>query len=53
MGLRQGQRRDAAEMRCRPTLSVTPITYMAVARQYIAVPVGGGPLVEALIAVSL
>jgi quinoprotein glucose dehydrogenase len=30
-----------------------PITYMAAGRQYIAFPVGGGPLVEELIAVSL
>jgi quinoprotein glucose dehydrogenase len=30
-----------------------PITYMAGAKQYIAFPVGGGPLVEELIAVSL
>ena len=30
-----------------------PITYMAGGKQYIAFPVGGGPLVEELIAVSL
>ena len=30
-----------------------PITYMAAGKQYIAFPVGGGPLVEELIAVSL
>jgi quinoprotein glucose dehydrogenase len=30
-----------------------PITYMAGEKQYIAFPVGGGPLVEELIAVSL
>ena len=30
-----------------------PITYMAGGKQFIAFPVGGGPLVEELIAVSL
>jgi quinoprotein glucose dehydrogenase len=30
-----------------------PITYMAGGKQYIVFPVGGGPLVEELIAVSL
>ena len=30
-----------------------PITYMAGGKQYIAFPVGGGPIVEELIAVSL
>ena len=30
-----------------------PITYLAGGKQYIAFPVGGGPLVEELIAVSL
>jgi quinoprotein glucose dehydrogenase len=30
-----------------------PITYMAGGKQYIAFPVGGGPLVEELIAVAL
>jgi quinoprotein glucose dehydrogenase len=30
-----------------------PITYMASGKQYIAFPVGGGPLMEELIAVSL
>ena len=30
-----------------------PITYMAGGKQYVAFPVGGGPLVEELIAVSL
>ena len=30
-----------------------PISYMAGGKQYIAFPVGGGPLVEELIAVSL
>jgi quinoprotein glucose dehydrogenase len=30
-----------------------PMTYMAGGKQYIAFPVGGGPLVEELIAVSL
>ncbi len=30
-----------------------PVTYMAAGKQYIAFPVGGGPLVEELIAVSL
>ena len=31
----------------------SPITYMVGGKQYIAFPVGGGPLVEELIAVSL
>lgn len=31
----------------------SPITYMAGGKQYIAFPVGGGPLVEELVAVSL
>ena len=30
-----------------------PITYMAGGKQYIVFPVGGGPLVEELIAISL
>ena len=30
-----------------------PITYIAGGKQYIAFPVGGGPLVEELIAVAL
>jgi quinoprotein glucose dehydrogenase len=30
-----------------------PITYMASGKQYIVFPVGGGPLVEELIAVAL
>lgn len=42
-----------AEMELPANASGAPITYMAGGKQYIAFPVGGGPLVEELIAVSL
>jgi quinoprotein glucose dehydrogenase len=42
-----------AEMSLPANATGAPITYMAGGKQYIAFPVGGGPLVEELIAVSL
>ena len=36
-----------------PDATGAPITYMAGGKQYIAFPVGGGPIAEELIAVSL
>ncbi len=42
-----------AEIELPANASGAPITYMAGGKQYIAFPVGGGPLVEELIAVSL
>jgi quinoprotein glucose dehydrogenase len=42
-----------AEMELPTNATGAPITYMAGGKQYIAFPVGGGPLVEELIAVSL
>jgi hypothetical protein len=38
---------------CRPNATGAPMTYMAGGKQFIVFPVGGGPLVEELIAVSL
>jgi len=38
---------------CRPTPPARRITYMAGGKQFIVFPVGGGPLVEEMIAVSL
>ena len=42
-----------AEIELPANATGAPMTYMAGAKQYIAFPVGGGPLVEELIAVSL
>jgi quinoprotein glucose dehydrogenase len=36
-----------------PNATGAPITYMAGGKQYIALPVGEGPIVEELIVVSL
>ena len=42
-----------AEMELPANATGAPMTYMAGGKQYIAFPVGGGPLVEELIAVAL
>ena len=42
-----------AEIELPANATGAPITYMAGGKQYIAFPVGGGPLVEELIAVAL
>jgi quinoprotein glucose dehydrogenase len=42
-----------AEMELPANATGAPMTYMAGGKQFIVFPVGGGPLVEELIAVSL
>ena len=53
VGLRQGTGEMLAEIPLPANAIGAPITYMAGGKQYIVFPVGGGPLVEELIAVSL
>jgi hypothetical protein len=49
----QGGGEMLAEIGLPANATGAPITYMAGGKQYIAFPVGGGPRVEELIAVSL
>jgi quinoprotein glucose dehydrogenase len=53
VGVRQGHRRDACRDPLPANATGSPISYVSGGKQYIVFPVGGGPVVEELIAVAL